>query len=135
MLHELASRRLDKAAEKLAIANKSVFDAKEKLTMLCSYREDYIARYTYSLSNGVEIQVLKNHQKFIQKLDEAISGQEQYIENLNKITKQELLSWQEQQKKKMSYEVLLQRFKQKQYAIEMKLDQKMMDEFAARSKK
>jgi flagellar FliJ protein len=135
MLHDLAARHLDQAAEKLAIANKQVLEAKEKLSLLHGYRDDYIARYTYSASNGIAIQVLKNHQQFILKLDEAILGQEQQIASLNNLAKQAMLAWQVQQKKKMSYEVLLQRLKQKKYAIELKLEQKMMDEFAARAKK
>jgi flagellar FliJ protein len=135
ILQELASLHLDKAAEELAVANKNVLSAKEKLTTLNGYREDYITRYAYSISNGVHIEVLKNHQKFIQKLDDAIYGQEQHIESLSEIAKQEMLTWQAQQKKKMSYDVLLKRVHQKKQALETRLDQKMMDEFAARTKK
>lgn len=135
MLFELASLHLEKVGGRLAIANKNALDAKEKLTTLDGYRKDYISRYAYSLTNGIQIEVLKNHQKFIRKLDDAIYGQEQFIENLKKTLKQEMVAWQAQQQKKMSYEVLLQRLQQKKQTQEMKLDQKMMDEFAARAKK
>jgi flagellar FliJ protein len=135
MLHELASRHLEQAAKKLAVANSYVLNAVEKLTTLNGYRNDYIARYEYSLSNGVKIDLLKNHQKFIQKLADAITGQEHLIENLNKTAKQEMFAWQSQQQKKMSYDVLLQRLKLKKNVLETKLDQKLMDEFAARAKK
>jgi len=135
LLQELACRHLDQAAEKLAIANQYIFQAIEKLTTLHGYRDDYISRFEYSLSHGVKIEVLKNHQKFIEKLADAISGQEKLIENLNITAKKEMFAWQGQQKKKMSYDVLLQRLRQKEYALEMKRDQKLTDEFATRARK
>jgi len=135
MLQELAIRQLDQATEKLALANKNVKAAQDSLTLLSGYRDDYIARYTAALNQGLSIQTLNNYQRFIQKLDQAIVGQEQTIANLNLSAKEQQTVWQEQQKKKMSYDVLLKRSQQKEQVLEVKRDQKMMDEFAARAKK
>lgn len=135
MLHELAVRDLDKAAEKLALANKNVSDSQETLTTLNSYREDYLTRYNAAMNAGISIQEITNYQRFIQKLDQAISGQEQTKKNLENLVSQQLRVWQQQQKKKLSYDVLLQRVEQKKQALEAKQDQKMMDEFASRAQK
>jgi len=135
MLQELAIRHLDLATEKLALANKNIRAAQDSLALLSGYRNDYIARYTVALNQGLSIQTLTNYQRFIQKLDHAIVGQEHTIGNLELVAKEHQIAWQEQQKKKMSYGVLMKRSQQKEQVLEGKRDQKMMDEFASRAKK
>lgn len=134
-LQEIAARDLNKAAERLAESNKQLSDAKNQLDMLQQYRQDYISRYADMLAEGMNIEALQNYQSFLRKLDQAISGQEQIIESFSRQVKHHMGLWQECQKKKLSYDVLSERSQRRAYVIESKRDQKMMDEFASRSKR
>ena len=134
-LKEIAARDLNKAAERLAESNRLLMDAKTQREMLQKYKEDYVAKYSALLSQGTNRESMQNYQSFLQKLDQAIAGQEQIIGGMDRQVKRHLVNWQECQKKKLSYDVLSNRSDKKVIAKELKADQKMMDEFASRAKR
>lgn len=135
MLFDLASEEAELAAKQFAIANKAVKAAQEKCTMLQGYKQDYSDHYHLQLTKGLGKEAHLNYQYFLQNLQQAINGQEDVMVaaqyECDKM--RELL--QAAQRKKMSYEVLIKRAKKKAMQIENKRDQKMMDEFAMRSKR
>jgi flagellar FliJ protein len=135
MLQKIATRELDKASEQLALANKQVNEAKTQLELLKNYREENLTRYNEALSVGMSIDLLQNYQRFLLKLDQAISGQNATVDNLLNLSKNQLAIWQSCQMKKLSYDVMANRAQQRSKLMELKHDQKMMDEYASRSKK
>lgn len=132
MLKDLASKDVDLAAEALAQAIKMAEEAQSKYALLQEYRQGYVENLNKSLETGVGAEAYRNFQNFFGKLDQAIVGQLEMVNSTNRtvIYKREL--WQESQRKKMSYEVLLQRSAKQVLNVEKKKDQKMMDEFAMR---
>ena len=74
----------------------------------------------------------QNFQNFFGKLDQAIAGQQDVLDAANQQVKVHQQLWQESQRKKLSYDVLLQRSDKRELQVEQKKDQKMMDEFAMR---
>lgn len=132
MLQEMATKEVDLATEALAKALKVLAEAKSKEDLLMSYKQDYLTGMNKTLGAGVSVDAYQNYQQFMNKLEQAITGQldtVKYAEGQVKVQKQLL---QESQRKKLSYDVLLERADKRALKIEQKRDQKMMDEYASR---
>ena len=132
MLKDMAAKEVEMATEALAKAMKGVTEAEAKYTMLHEYRQGYADNLAKSMEIGISAESYLNFQNFLRKLDQAMTGQLEVVEFAKRqvVIQKEL--WQESQRKKLSYEVLLQRADKKAQKIEQKQDQKMMDEYATR---
>lgn len=132
MLKDLATKDVDLAAEALALAIKVAEEAQSKHALLHEYRQGYVENLNKSLETGISAEAYLNFQNFFGKLDQAIAGQLEVVESTNRLVLYKRELWQESQRKKLSYEVLLQRSAKQVLNVEKKKDQKMMDEFAMR---
>lgn len=135
MLFDLASKDAELATKKLGIANKELKDAQEKSKMLHDYKQDYIAHLNVLLEKGLAKELHLNYHKFLQKLEQAISGQEELVVGAKYEQDKARAVLQAAQRKKMSYEVLIERVKKKAVNVANKKEQKLMDEFAMRAKR
>ena len=133
-LLNLASNELELALESIAKANKMLAEAEEKGKTLQEYRQDYVDNLAKQLEKGLGKETHNNYQNFLKKLDQAISGQAEIIISAQYQVGKERELWQEAQRKKLSYDVLLKRKSKKEHHSALKLDQKMMDEYAMRAK-
>jgi len=134
-LLELAKRNLDKAAERLAKANRDAAQAREQETRLQNYRDEYIAQRNALSLEGVTATDLQNYILFLKNLDQAIVSQSSAIHQYEEIVKHHLAYWQKCQAKKRSYEVIIERNQlqiQKQAA---RREQKQMDEFSSNQRR
>ena len=129
---ELAQRDTDDAAKRLGAALKAVADAEEKLTMLAGYRDEYGKRFEASQQAGITPMAYRNFQAFMEKLDNAIRGQEEVVRHSRRKSDQEKSIWQNAERKRMSYSTLNDRAQAQALKLENKRDQKAMDEHAAR---
>lgn len=132
MLSEIAVKEVELATEALARAMKAADEAQSKHDMLIDYRKGYLDNMNKSLSVGMGAEAYQNFQNFLKKLDQAISGQQEVVELTKQQVKVHRELWQESQKKKLSYDVLIDRSDKRAHQVEQKKDQKMMDEFATR---
>ena len=132
MLKEISAKEVDMAAEALAKAMKIADEAHSKQDLLQEYRQDYVKNLNKILEAGMGAEAYQNFQNFFSKLDQAIAGQQEVVEFAKQQVKVQRHLWQESQRKKLSYEVLSQRSDKREFKVEQKKDQKMMDEFAMR---
>lgn len=132
MLQEISAKEVDMAAEALAHAMKAASEAQSKYDLLLEYRQDYVRNLNRILEAGMGAEAYQNFQNFFGKLDQAIVGQQDVVASANQHVKVHRQLWQESQRKKLSYDVLLQRSDERELKVEKKKDQKMMDEFAMR---
>jgi flagellar FliJ protein len=132
MLIGLAERDVNLAAEALAQAMKVAEDAQSKQNMLHEYRQAYIDNLNKASVVGIGAEAYTNYQNFFGKLDQAISGQMDVVASAKRLVQKKREMWQETQRKKLSYEVLMQRSDKQAYKAEQKRDQKSMDEFSTR---
>ena len=132
MLQEISAKEVEMAAEALAKAMKMASEAQSKYDLLLEYRQDYVKNLNKILEAGMGAEAYQNFQNFFGKLDQAIAGQQEVIGMANRQVKVHRQLWQESQRKKLSYDVLLQRSDKREFKVEQKKDQKMMDEFAMR---
>ena len=131
-LIDLARRATDDAAKRLGAAHKSVADNEQKLQMLQGYRDDYARRFESSMAAGMTPMAYRNFQAFLNKLDNAITGQQEVLRHAHRRSEQEKAAWQASERKRMSYSTLEERAQQEALRAEAKRDQKSMDEHAAR---
>lgn len=131
-LIELATKSTDEAAKRLGRAIKASDDAQQKLALLLQYRDDYASRLQARMMSGFTASSYRNFQHFLDKLDDAIKGQEQLIQAARRRVDDERKAWQGLERKRMSYDILASRAMKAQEAKVMKREQKQTDEFAAR---
>lgn len=132
-LIELAVKDSDDAARRLGEALRAAEETEKKLEMLLGYRDEYASRFQRNQANGISAMEYRNFQLFIDKLDTAISGQQTIVDNARHRVDGERKTWQECERKRMSYDTLASRAETARQHKENKRDQKQMDEFAARS--
>lgn len=131
-LIDLATTATDDAAKRLGLAIRAGEEAHSKLALLHQYRDDYAARFQASLAAGLTPMAYRNFQVFIDKLDAAITGQQQIVADAEKRIMNERTAWQESERKRMSYGTLADRAEKAALREDNKRGQKMMDEHAAR---
>jgi flagellar protein FliJ len=131
-LSELAQRDSDAAARRLGAALTAVEEAEQKLQMLLGYRDDYARRLDAAQAAGITPFAYHNFIAFVSKLDNAIAGQREVLKHAQYKSDVEKASWQESERKRLSYRTLTERAAADALKLENKRDQKMMDEHAAR---
>jgi flagellar FliJ protein len=131
-LIELAQRETDDAAKRLGAALKAVDECEQKLTMLLGYREDYATKLDAAQVAGITPMAYRNFVAFMDKLEIAINGQREVIKHAQHKAGVEKAAWQASERKRLSYRTLNERAATETLRRENKLDQKQMDEHAAR---
>ncbi len=132
-LIELATTATDEAAVRLGNAIRATDKAEKKLELLQKYRDDYANRFQAKMAQGLSPLGYRNFQAFIDKLDEAIAGQQQVVKDAENGVAREKGAWQASERKRMSYDTLATRAEKAEQRRENRKDQKLNDEFAARS--
>ena len=132
MLEEIAAREVELATDALAKAMKAVDEAQSKYDMLLEYRKGYQENLAANLAKGMTADAYQNFQNFFKKLDHAIAGQKDVVLIAQQQVNVQRTLWQESQRKKLSYDVLISRSDKRIAKVEQKRDQKLMDEFATR---
>jgi flagellar FliJ protein len=132
-LIELATAQTDEAAKRLGNAIRATDRAEKKLELLQKYRDEYSSRFEAKMAQGLSPMGYRNFQAFIGKLDEAIAGQQQVVQDAAHGVVRERGAWQDSERKRMSYDTLASRQLQQELKLENRRDQKLNDEYAARS--
>jgi flagellar FliJ protein len=131
-LIELAQRDTDEAAKRLGVALKASDEAEQKLTMLLGFRDDYGVKLEAAQLAGITPMAYRNFVAFIDKLELAIGGQRDVLRIAQNRSANEKSLWQAAERKRLSYRTLSERAATEALRLENKLDQKQMDEHAAR---
>jgi flagellar FliJ protein len=116
----------------LGAANRAIGELEKKLTLLEQYREDYRQRLQDGMQTGLSIQNLRNFQLFLDKIDQAVNGQQQLVRDAEQRRLKEQICWQENERKRMSYKTVEQRAEKTLQQKEARRDQKQTDEHANR---
>lgn len=133
VVQNLAQKGSDAAAMQLGLLNSEVAKAETKLNMLLNYREEYRERFRSSMHQDVHSAGWKNFQEFLVKLDEAIEQQRSAVVACQQAVHHGQREWQSRQKEVKGYDVLEQRHDAIQNERVKRLDQRLMDDFAARA--
>ena len=132
-LVELATRNADEAAKKLGACVRLREEATQKLDLLTQYRDDYALRCQSDMAHGIGAAQFNNFQVFMGKLDQAITGQRQVVDDISRRADQARAVWMACEQKKLTYSTLGERAAQQLLQQENRREQKANDEFAARA--
>jgi flagellar FliJ protein len=91
-----------------------------------------VSRFQENRKAGLSALDYQNYHNFIDRLDEAISGQQQVVKEAQERIDTAKASWQECERKRASYEILQTRAKMAAVKKENKREQRDADEFNSR---
>ena len=131
---DLMQRRADEATQQLARLIAAEQDAKTKLQLLADYREEYARRFQASAQEGLTPQQWRNFQDFLARLDDAIAQQRDVVARSQSNTVAGQQAWQAQQVKLKAMDTLSSRHQQSETRKELRQEQKLVDEIAARDR-
>lgn len=131
---DLMQQRADEATRQLARLIAAEQDAGAKLTLLTDYREEYARRLQAAAQEGLTPQQWRNFQDFLGRLDDAISQQREVVVRSRGNTAAGQQAWQVQQVKLKAIDTLSVRHRQAEQRREIRQEQKLSDEIAARER-
>jgi flagellar FliJ protein len=100
--------------------------------MLVGYRDEYARKLDTAQMDGITPFAYHNFVAFIGKLDHALNGQHEVLKHAQNKATFERTTWQESERKRLSYRTLNERAASEALKVENKRDQKQMDDHAAR---
>jgi flagellar FliJ protein len=130
-LVDLAEQELDKAQLTLKQLNANRDTTAQQIEELRSYRQDYMAKLTAS-GSMLPIQ-LSTTQAFINRLNQAIEGQQQQLASQQKMCEQAQDQWLEKRVRLQAMEKLYQKIQKQVRYGEDRAEQKMLDDLAAQN--
>ncbi|QKS28387.1 flagellar export protein FliJ [Accumulibacter sp.] len=129
---DLMRNRNDAATQRLAALIAAERDARKTLAMLLQYRDEYTARFRQAVQDGLGQPEWRNYQEFLDRLDEAVRQQEQAAALKAAHTAAGQAEWQNQRSRLNAFDTLSDRHRAGEARRELRNEQKLQDEFAAR---
>lgn len=131
-LIEIAIKESSQAAEALGKASKLLKESEKNLNMLLDYRNDYTNQLAQNSQKGLFAESYQNFQGFLAKLNQAITSQQTVVDTCRQKVADQRKYWQECERKKLSYGVLVTQADARAQRAQLKKDQKLMDAHALR---
>ncbi len=131
-LLDLSNLRMDESAKKLGTLLAGERAAAERLQLLSSYRDEYNERFLGAAKTGLRPEEWQNYRNFLDRLDEAIGQAKEMLKLSQRQTQMGQEDWLDKRGKVKAYDTLALRHEQRQQYGEMKAEQKLSDEHAAR---
>jgi len=128
----LAQREEDAAAQQMGKARELVAEEEQQLVRLREYRHQYVTEYRQQRS-GVQPQVLMSYSGFIQRLSQAVTGQEHKLAQSEAQLQQLQAVWQSKHHRRKTLNDLIDRLQREEdSALEQRL-QRELDDLAAQA--
>ena len=132
-LLSLSERQADDAAQRLRKASAEHEMASERLAMLEQVRAEYAARLEAGCKEGLSLAAFRNFNGFIAKIDQAIAGQKQILQDAAHISNRAQQHWVDQKRNCLTWSTLAARAEERAQQRAAKAEQKATDEFAQRA--
>src|SRR3989338_4394081 len=129
-LIEFAEERSKSAARELQRMREQWTQAEEKLRQLEVYLAEYRVRLANNAANGMAVNVMLDFQRFIAKLELAISAQSEEVVRCQQRWEVAQQLWQEREREVKAYSVLRTRHQREEQRTEHRRDQRQQDESA-----
>ncbi len=131
-LLDLARDHADTAARNLGALKLSWAEAEEKLQQLLKYADDYRIRLHQSARTGMPVSVMRDFQRFLNKLDRAVGQQRAEVARRKACWEDGQREWLRQKGKLNAYDTLSKRHRKVEMASEARAEQREQDEYARR---
>lgn len=128
---KLASEAEEQAALQLKAAEFECQKRDNQLSALQNYRLDYMKQMESQQGQNISASYYHQFHRFVRQVDEAIGQQVKSCEEANTQKNYRQQHWMEKQQKRKAVELLLENKAKKRVQVELKREQKMIDEFAS----
>lgn len=129
-LLDLALQRSEDAARELMRFKQLWQEAELKKQQLETYLQEYRSRLQANSMGGLGIDMWRDYQAFIHKLEIAVQVQGEEVERCQVMWAQSQIAWQAREREVKAYTTLRDRYLAEQLSKEEKLEQRQQDEFA-----
>lgn len=133
-LKDVAAKRRDAHAQRLATLTRERDDAAKRLEMLVGYRADYEGRLARAARSGIDPSELRNYQAFLAQLERAIAQQTEILGAAEQGVSGAKAQWTSEHQRVESFQVLDGRHLTGIARDEQRRAQKLTDEWSARSR-
>jgi flagellar protein FliJ len=133
-LKDVAAKRRDAHAQRLATLTRERDDAVRRLEMLVGYRGDYEARLAQASRTGIDRSELRNYQAFLAQLERAIAQQAEIVGAAERNVGGAKAQWTSEHQRVESFQVLDGRHLTGIARDEQRRAQKLTDEWSMRSR-
>ncbi|MBS0856702.1 MULTISPECIES: flagellar export protein FliJ [unclassified Tatumella] len=131
-LCELASNQADNAARQLGQLQSAQQQALNQQQLLTGYYQDYQQYLHQKIQPGMPVGHWDDYQQFLPAVQQAISLQQQAIQQGEQYIASALAYWQSKKQRLNALQTLLHRHQQRLNAQQQRQQQKLTDEFSAR---
>jgi len=131
-LIDLTTQQSNEAAKLLGQVVRHQQEAQERFDLLQSYRQEYADRLQQRMTQGLSPESYGNFSRFLQGLDRALAQQSMVLEQSRRNVESARASWQQHERKRLSYGTLVQREQLAAQRLAVRQEQKQTDELAAR---
>ncbi len=118
------------AANELAKSQSELTQFREQLKNLQRYRLQYVAQMQDKGVSGLKADSFGHYQSFVAKLEQAMVAQQSAVHGFVQNVETKKKHWIEQQTKRKAIESLLKKKELAKEKAELRVEQKMLDEFA-----
>lgn len=131
-LLDLSQLRLDTATKRLGELIAGEQEAQKRYELLVEYRSEYQARFVAAAQNGLAPREWQNFKGFLMKLDEAINQANALVSQSQTRTAHGQREWLAKRGNLKAYDTLAQRHRDREQIIEVRSEQRDLDELGSR---
>lgn len=132
-LLDLSAMRLDEATRTLGALISGEQASSERLKLLVDYRAEYHARFMAAAQSGIDRNIWRNYQAFLDRLDATIVQAEEAVKQSRQRTSLGQREWIGKQERMRAFDMLDQRYQKREQYAAQRMEQKTQDEFAAQN--
>lgn len=125
---ELAAKETEQALVKVGQANTVWAQNKQQLDDLHHYKGEYLSRLRDGNQLTMSAQKVLELRAFLAQLDQAISAQEQVVNQSKVVLEQQQEAWRQVRSKEEAMNSLSSRYKKEEIQLELKREQNESDE-------
>ena len=134
-IKQLTEARELQAAKALGNSNRQLEEQETRLQELQQYQQEYLKYFQQRGQSGVTAAKLQELQHFLHTLKQAITQQQQMVENVRRECEQKRHQWQQAHGKTVAMDKVVARYRSDEELLADKREQKESDEFAQRGKR
>ncbi|WP_245623464.1 flagellar export protein FliJ [Catenovulum maritimum] len=128
LIAEIEQKKEDQLALQFAQAQQALTAQYEKMAGLEKYQRDYMENIIEQGKGGISSTSMSRFQAFVSQLDKACGQQKDNIEKAEKVVDQRRALWLQQQRKRKSIELVVEKQKKLHQVKLGREEQKMFDE-------
>ena len=132
VLLEQEQGRRDEARAALQAALKHLGAQSTQSDGLTGYRGEYSRKWSERFQQGAQMEIVRSYHGFLERLDQAITQQQQVVAHAQRAVDSARQRLIDREVRVATVERLMQRQREQQARAQTRLDQKNLDEMAAR---